>query len=384
MASSTTTTTNNSSNDDSSNKDDGSATDSAATSAFALQQLSKWDQLMKKMGADGEEWDQMMAQYSEWKQTRSYSPITTRDNTYLDDLPPPELALWVCYQRSNKGDLKKYQEKRFSDFNAVDDFEDGDRNTKINYDYNLAKLLVFRDLFGHTHVPVRWEKDTSFGKWVSRQRLAEKKKGLKPDRKAALEALGFKWSFTDAEKWELKEQHKKQHLVSIPHEKKKPQAMEHLTQQDELEDPLFNEDTACAPNYQHPRVSDQKEDSRSRTSTTPVQSQHGSHLTVNGNKKNQRGSSMDLNDNRKKLARLDERNTQDVSAWHQQFELAPHQNLDRDTLLRENQDLLQENNQLLRENRQLHHRVAQLELQARLAAANPMSSLGEQSKKLDP
>lgn len=58
----------------------------------------------------------------------------------------------------------------------------------------LGRLRNFTEQFGHCRVPAKFEQDSPLSEWVRTQRREYKKGNFRPDRKKALDAIGFVWS----------------------------------------------------------------------------------------------------------------------------------------------------------------------------------------------
>lgn len=56
------------------------------------------------------------------------------------------------------------------------------------------ELKRYKERLGHCNVPQVWNENPPLGRWVHRQRVAENKGELLPERKARLDAVGFEWS----------------------------------------------------------------------------------------------------------------------------------------------------------------------------------------------
>ncbi|MCX5732791.1 MAG: helicase associated domain-containing protein, partial [candidate division NC10 bacterium] len=60
-------------------------------------------------------------------------------------------------------------------------------------DQNFARLVQFKDRFGHCNVPLGWSEDLQLARWVNQQRQFMKYGHLAADRIEQLDALGFEW-----------------------------------------------------------------------------------------------------------------------------------------------------------------------------------------------
>jgi hypothetical protein len=61
----------------------------------------------------------------------------------------------------------------------------------VGWSQMYGRLLAFKEGYGHTRVPVKWQKDPKLGKWVSRMRYERNKINL--ERIILLESIGFDW-----------------------------------------------------------------------------------------------------------------------------------------------------------------------------------------------
>ncbi|MEO6787219.1 MAG: helicase associated domain-containing protein, partial [Chthoniobacteraceae bacterium] len=72
----------------------------------------------------------------------------------------------------------------------------------------FARLVKFRERFGHCRVPAKWREDTVLGGWVGNQRAFRKRGTLSAERVAQLESVGFEWQLysgylrSPEERWE--------------------------------------------------------------------------------------------------------------------------------------------------------------------------------------
>ena len=61
------------------------------------------------------------------------------------------------------------------------------------WEQSFARLVQFKERFGHAQVPVLWEEDEERGGWVYKQRYKARKGRLSAEKRARLDALGFPW-----------------------------------------------------------------------------------------------------------------------------------------------------------------------------------------------
>ena len=67
----------------------------------------------------------------------------------------------------------------------------------------FRQLGDFQMEHGHCSVPFRYKENRKLGKWVHDQRLAQAEGKLAPERKRRLDDLGFVWSKSTDEMWEV-------------------------------------------------------------------------------------------------------------------------------------------------------------------------------------
>ena len=100
----------------------------------------------------------------------------------------PKLSDWVYRTKLGKGKLNVQKIELLKEINFDWTLR---RRTVILWEDMYTRLLSFKQKYGHTGVPAKWEEDKKLGKWVSRMRHERKK--LTPERSALLEALSFAW-----------------------------------------------------------------------------------------------------------------------------------------------------------------------------------------------
>jgi uncharacterized membrane protein YjdF len=101
-----------------------------------------------------------------------------------------KLADWVYRTKVNKDSLEVQKVELLDeigfDWSLV-------RRNVIPWKEMYARLITFKQKYGHTKVPVKWEKDPKLGKWVSRMR--NERETMEPERVALLEAIEFDWGY---------------------------------------------------------------------------------------------------------------------------------------------------------------------------------------------
>jgi len=72
------------------------------------------------------------------------------------------------------------------------------RRNVVPWKEMYGRLTAFKQKYGHTKVPVKWDEDLKLGKWVSRMR--NERESLEPERVALLEAIEFDWGYRFSKK----------------------------------------------------------------------------------------------------------------------------------------------------------------------------------------
>ncbi|CAB9500500.1 Helicase associated domain [Seminavis robusta] len=67
-------------------------------------------------------------------------------------------------------------------------------NKHRTWDENYAELLVYKQMYGNCDVPYGYKRDPVLGKWISHLRENQDQPLMSPERKAALNAIGFTWN----------------------------------------------------------------------------------------------------------------------------------------------------------------------------------------------
>lgn len=101
-----------------------------------------------------------------------------------------KLADWVYRTKVNKDSLEVQKIELLDDIGF--DWRLVRRNV-IPWKEMYGRLVTFKQRYGHTKVPVKWEKDPKLGKWVSRMR--NERETMEPERVALLEAIEFDWGY---------------------------------------------------------------------------------------------------------------------------------------------------------------------------------------------
>ncbi len=95
------------------------------------------------------------------------------------------LGTWVVRQRVIKNSLSQEQVDALNSINFVWN------PRETSWDKNFTKLQAYKDQHGHTNVPVNFDDDLIFGRWVQKQRRI--KNSLSDQKLQMLNSLGFIW-----------------------------------------------------------------------------------------------------------------------------------------------------------------------------------------------
>ena len=141
-----------------------------------------------------EMWEVMFRQLQEFKEAHGHCDVPRRNKEN------PKLGTWVNTQRTAKckGKLAPERERRLDDLGFVWSKSKDERWEKM-----FRQLGDFQMEHGHCSVPLRYKENPKLGKWVNDQRAAHAKGKLAPERKRRLDDLGFVWSMSTDEMWEV-------------------------------------------------------------------------------------------------------------------------------------------------------------------------------------
>jgi hypothetical protein len=127
------------------------------------------------------QWNKQYAKLTEFKRKNGHCLVP---RGYMEDM---SLGKWVDKQRQShsKNKLQLDRKDLLEDIGFVWNVE--------NHQWHLQyqKLVAFKRKNGNCHVPSTYQKDPSFGTWVSWQRNFHRQNRLRLDRKNLLEELGF-------------------------------------------------------------------------------------------------------------------------------------------------------------------------------------------------
>ena len=103
------------------------------------------------------------------------------------------LAYWIGRQRiyRNAGILRNYRREMLDA--AGFPWKPGDRR----WEEKFARLVKFKEKYGHTRVPRHWKGDGALGRWVEHQRARYRKGEMSADHKRRLKKLGFAWEIEE-------------------------------------------------------------------------------------------------------------------------------------------------------------------------------------------
>jgi len=117
--------------------------------------------------------------------------LTGKQIEDLESIADPSTARIRVYLKKGNDDDKKEPEKIL---HFVDNFSWGYQrkgNNHRRWEECWDKLVEYKNEFGHVRVPIRWKRDATLGKWVSRQRDTAAQ--LSYERAFKLNELGFIW-----------------------------------------------------------------------------------------------------------------------------------------------------------------------------------------------
>ncbi|MCX5734392.1 MAG: Helicase associated domain protein [candidate division NC10 bacterium] len=154
---------------------------------LAADRIERLDTLGFEWGATthAASWDEMFARLVQFNDRFGHCNVPLG---WSEDL---QLARWVNGQRQvRKGHLPA---ERIQRLDALG-FKWGAPTAQV-WDWNkmVARLVQFKDRFGHCNVPLGWSEDLQLARWVNQQRQFMRYGHLAADRIEQLDALGFEW-----------------------------------------------------------------------------------------------------------------------------------------------------------------------------------------------
>jgi len=145
-----------------------------------------------------------VAMTANWERMFKILRIFFRSHGHCDVPPNPRadsLHQWLAQQRldNHAGRLSPAQFKRLDVLGVFAEAKTSDRSAwagtnEERWEKNFAKLLAFREKFGHPHVSSHWSIDRPLGTWVASQRKYHQLGRLAPERFARLDKIGFAWN----------------------------------------------------------------------------------------------------------------------------------------------------------------------------------------------
>ncbi len=107
------------------------------------------------------------------------------------------LASWVVAQRTRrtKGALTPEQITRLDRLGFVWNWQE--QSADENWMRYYERLKLFKERFGHCNVESGWEEDTKLPRWISAQRVRQKKGELTNEQICLMDDLGFIWDYRD-------------------------------------------------------------------------------------------------------------------------------------------------------------------------------------------
>ena len=133
-------------------------------------------------------WEEMFARLGQFQERFGHCHVRS---SWPED---PQLGIWVHSQRQrrSKGHLSADHIRRLEAL-GFEWAAPMPRIASSRWDGMFARLVQFKDRFGHCHVRSRWPEDPQLAKWVYSQRQRRGKGRLSADRIQRLDALGFEW-----------------------------------------------------------------------------------------------------------------------------------------------------------------------------------------------
>ena len=104
----------------------------------------------------------------------------------------PHLGEWVYNQRK-KHRHGRLQPEHFDRLDQIGFVWQVHPQPAASWEQRVARLVAFKERFGHCNVPRHWPEDPQLGEWVATQRRSRNRRQLQPDRIYQLDRLGFKW-----------------------------------------------------------------------------------------------------------------------------------------------------------------------------------------------
>ena len=131
-----------------------------------------------------ESWDQSFAKLQTFQKKFGHLNPDVNDKTY------GKLGRWVRTQKWNYSNLPKDQILLLNSIGVTFVLNSHD----INWEHQYLRLKLWKEANGHCQFLTNSKEDPTLGRWVSLQRVLNRKGDLIPERKEKLDAIGFVWS----------------------------------------------------------------------------------------------------------------------------------------------------------------------------------------------
>ncbi|CAB9526237.1 helicase [Seminavis robusta] len=147
-----------------------------------------------KMDKHERMWLVTFEELKEYKATHGHCRVPIKDGC---------LGTWVKTQRRQytTGKLRRDRQEMLESIGfewrlkRFVEVKNPEQETLWNSQY--AKVVRFKEEYGHTRVPYRYPENPEVGIWVHIQRNRNKNGTLRPDRKAKLDEIGFVWDISE-------------------------------------------------------------------------------------------------------------------------------------------------------------------------------------------
>ena len=150
---------------------------------LASERIRRLDELGFQWGPYAAAWEEMFARLVQFRERFGHCNIPAN---WSED---SRLIFWVGFQRQLKkqGRLTDERIRHLVDLGFEWDI------LTAAWEEFFARLVEFKERFGHCRVAQAWPQDPQLGKWVARQRRVRTRGRLSADRVQRLGALGFEW-----------------------------------------------------------------------------------------------------------------------------------------------------------------------------------------------
>jgi len=130
------------------------------------------------------QWEQYFQELMSFRKTHGHCRVPGKHQ---------KLVSWIERQRiaKTKRLLSADREERLHKLGFIWSFE---KIKRESWEERYRQLCAYRQMHGHSFVPVNWSGNKTLGVWVASQRWLEAKDKLGADRKRRLNELGFVWS----------------------------------------------------------------------------------------------------------------------------------------------------------------------------------------------